>query len=185
MLRRRLLQRGPDQGVVGASVARCPRDPALPCEAAGTWNCRSSHWLGSESNLTTVVVGSYTFGPSRRYHAGRKTSSFSDCRSWFAPSIRPGSDGNLVEAPGTAPGSSTPISCAVYRHSQAEAGTQNIGARSPNGNVPRKNPPARRNGVEARSASHPDAEWRLGAGRRDPSRGAPDRDRIPSERDRV
>lgn len=79
----------------GGFCCQVPPDPALPCEAEGTWNCRSPHWLGSESNLTTVVVGSYEFGPSRRYHAGRKSSSFSGCRSWIAPVGRPrGRSGN-------------------------------------------------------------------------------------------
>jgi len=46
-------------------------------------------------------------------------------RSWFAP-VRARRGGNLVEAPGTAPGSATLISCTVYRHSRLPDGL-NIG----------------------------------------------------------
>ncbi len=84
-------------------------------------------WMsGSESQL--VVIGICKGGPLTAVPYRAKGRSLDACRSWFAPSGTPRPfpcPESLVEAPGTAPGSTALIPQAVYRHSR-QADTRNV-----------------------------------------------------------
>ena len=100
----------------GASVARCPPNRA------------NSHYLRSESSRShTVIVGIFRFGPVSAVPCRAKTIPLLRASSLFRPheacqSYRMAGmahrQAGLVEAPGTAPGSATPIPNSVYRHSR-------------------------------------------------------------------
>ena len=93
--------------VGGASVARCP-----------SRNRAYVRCLGGSSECNVVIVGTcvwpFTAEPCRAKTAPLPRSSI-----LFRPHrSRPAREGEMVEAPGTAPGSETSMSRSVYRHSR-------------------------------------------------------------------
>src|ERR1700730_12289269 len=119
---------------VEASVARCIRTP--PDEAYPVRALRSVFQtaLRSQSNRSIVVIGKYGFGPITPEPSRAKARLLRPRRSYFDP-VSGGlktssvvSPPELVESPGTAPGSERFITTPVYRHSWLAPALRNIGA---------------------------------------------------------
>ncbi len=120
-----------------ASVARCLRTPPDAAKRQGLKSAFQTALRGL-SHRSIVVVGNYCYGPITAEPYRAKASPLHPRRSYFAPiscppkrgglrKTRPQPDGQMVEAPGTAPGSDRFIATAIYRHSR-QAGLKNIGA---------------------------------------------------------
>jgi hypothetical protein len=122
---------------VEASVARCLRTPPDAAKRQGLKSAFQTALRGL-SHRSIVVVGNYCYGPITAEPYRAKASPLHPRRSYFAPiscppkrgglrKTRPQPDGQMVEAPGTAPGSDRFIATAIYRHSR-QAGLKNIDA---------------------------------------------------------
>jgi hypothetical protein len=122
---------------VEASVARCLRTPPDVAKRQGLKSVFQTALRGL-SHRSIVVVGNYCYGPITAEPYRAKARPLHPRRSYFAPiscppnrgglrDTRPQPDGQMVEAPGTAPGSDWFIATAIYRHSR-QAGFRNIGA---------------------------------------------------------
>jgi hypothetical protein len=122
---------------VEASVARCLRTPPDAAKRQGLKSAFQTALRGL-SHRSIVVVGNYCYGPITAEPYRAKASPLHPRRSYFAPiscppnrgglrKTKPQPDGQMVEAPGTAPGSDRFIATAIYRHSR-QAGLKNIGA---------------------------------------------------------
>jgi len=122
---------------VEASVARCLRTPPDVATRQGLKSAFQTALRGL-SHRSIVVVGNYCYGPITAEPYRAKARPLHPRRSYFAPiscppnsggfrETRPQPHGQVVEAPGTAPGSDRFIATAIYRHSR-QAGFKNIGA---------------------------------------------------------
>ena len=124
-------------GEVEASVARCLRTPPDVATRQGLKSVFQTALRGL-SHRSIVVVGNYCYGPITAEPYRAKARPLYPRLSYFAPIICPPraaglreigttAHGQVVEAPGTAPGSDRLIPTAIYRHSR-QAGSMNIGA---------------------------------------------------------
>ncbi len=118
---------------VEASVARCLRTPPDSANRQ-EFKVKLSHRLRGETCFRIVVVCNYKNGPITVATMPSENTVFTPSSILFRPrrgpswplQLRSRPSRNLVEAPGTAPGSDRFITQAIYRHSR-QAGTPNIG----------------------------------------------------------
>jgi hypothetical protein len=110
-------------GIEGAkrSAGFCcqvPADPACyPAKSKGLV-FEDSNRLRGQSDLSIVVIRNYKFSPITAVPCRAKTHPLRPRRSCFAPIGSPHAGEEMVEAPGTAPGSDGFITIAIYRHSR-------------------------------------------------------------------
>jgi hypothetical protein len=102
-------------------------EPRLPLLRRQDFKSVFQTALRGLSNRSIVVVGNYEIGPITAEPCRAKARPLRPRRSCFAPMRDPQWIPELVEAPGTAPGSDRFITTAIYRHSR-QAGMLNINA---------------------------------------------------------
>jgi hypothetical protein len=115
------LRRSAEEGA--GFCCQVPANPASYLLQQEGFRSRVSTRLSSEeTTLSNVVVGNYCNGPITAEPCRAKTHPLRPRRSYFAPigSARGGEE--MVEAPGTAPGSDGFITMAIYRHSRCRQG---------------------------------------------------------------
>ncbi len=107
---------------MGGFCCQAPPEPRPDRLRAGDFKSVYLTALSSEANLSKVVIRNYCNDPVTVGHAEQKPNLYYARRSCFAPlepsPVRNRGGIELVEAPGTAPGSVTLIPSGVYRHSQ-------------------------------------------------------------------
>ena len=110
------------------SVARYLRTPPYAAKRKGL-SFDTSNCLRSQSHRSTVVVGNCTCGPITVVPHRAKAGPFRRSSILFRP-LTPATSGDLVEPPGTAPGSEPFITGAFIAIVPANRNTVNIGGRS-------------------------------------------------------
>ena len=122
---------------MGGFCCQVPPEPRPNRLRAGDFKSAYQTALSSEANLSKVVIRNYCNDPVTVGHAEQKPNLYYARRSCFAP-LEPSPVLNrggidLVEAPGTAPGSATLIPSGVYHHSWRTSKInmhQNLGSRN-------------------------------------------------------